>query len=448
MKTTSRSAAIQILVELDNSRVPVSMLLARMERRTELDPRDRQLVMKIVYGVLRNRDYLDRLLEHLCRQPLAKMQPVVHQALRCGLFQIFFLDRIPPSAAVNETVNAVKARNLAPRLPGFINGVLRESIRQRNRLPKPDDPDHSGRPLLNHPVWLTDRWQKHYGREKMMRICRHNNQEPPLCLRVDSADYLTKLRESLQNQSAEVSAGTYAPYALLVRDHRGKIDAIEGIEQGAVQVQGQASQLASMLLAPFSPNLSWLDGCAGVGGKTTHLRALLDEKTARLTAVEPDARRFRLLTQNVRRQRRACPVDLQHQTLQELAESCGCLFDRIIIDAPCSGTGVICRYPDIRWNRRQEDLEGFADRQLELLNLATSLLAEDGILVYATCSIEPEENSALVDRFLSRHGEFTRTDCAAFLPPSCKGLVRDGYFAPLPDTAIDGFFCARLSRRA
>ncbi|MBT8345740.1 MAG: 16S rRNA (cytosine(967)-C(5))-methyltransferase RsmB [Desulfofustis sp.] len=447
MKMTPRSAAITILCELDKARVPVSAIFDRMEQGAALERQDRQLAMKIVYGVLRNRDYLDRLLAHLCRQPLGKMKPYVHQALRCGLFQIFFLDRIPPSAAVNETVKAVKAKKLPSRLQGFVNGVLRESIRQKAQLPNPEEPDESGRPLLNHPAWLTNRWQQHYGEEEMRRICQHNNHEPLLCLRVDSIDLLTELRESFQVQSIAAISGNYAPKALLVRDYRGKIDEIKGIDQGTVQVQDQASQLASMLLAPFSPGLSCLDGCAGVGGKTTHLRLLLEEKNCRLTAVEPDIRRYQLLKQNLQRQNKGCPVGLHHQTLQKFAESGGAAFDRIIIDAPCSGTGVIGRHPDIRWNRREQDLEDFVVRQLELLNLAATLLAEDGILVYATCSIEPEENSGLVERFLTEHSEFTLTDCASFLPPSCNELIREGYLAPLPDTTIDGFFCARLCRK-
>jgi 16S rRNA (cytosine967-C5)-methyltransferase len=440
--------AINILCELDKSRVPVSAIFDRMEQRAPLEGKDRQLAMKIVYGVLRNRDYLDRLLGHLCRQPLGKLKPYVHQALRCGLYQIFFLDRIPPSAAVNETVNAVKARKLPSRVQGFVNGILRESIRQKAHLPKPDDPDESGRPLLNHPAWLTSRWQSHYGSDETTRICSHNNTEPLLCLRVDSDDLRAELRDSFVQQSIAAVNGSYAPNALLVHNYRGKIDEIRGINQGTVQVQDQASQLASVLLAPFSPGLSCLDGCAGVGGKTTHLRLLLDEKTCSLTAVEPDTRRYQLLKQNLQRQKHGCPVDLQHKTLQVFAESCERTFDRIIIDAPCSGTGVIGRHPDIRWNRLEQELESFAVRQLELLNLAATLLAQDGILVYATCSIEPEENSGLVKRFLSHHSEFTPTDCAAFLPPSCTELIRDGYFAPLPDTTIDGFFCARLSRKS
>lgn len=446
MKSNPRIIAISTLAELDRTRVPLSVIFERLELHSVPERKDRQLVMKIVYGVLRNRDYLDRLLALLCRQPLTKLKPFVHQALRCGLFQIFFLDRIPPSAAVNETVKAVKARKFAPQIQGFVNGVLRESVRRKDHLPGPEDPDEHGRELLNHPQWLTERWQKHFGSDEMIRICRRNNREPQLCLRVDFDKDRAELADNLRRKSIEARPGSYAPNSLLVRNYRGKIDEIEGIGSGTVQVQDQASQLASLLLAPFVPGLRWLDGCAGLGGKTTHLRSLLDGTSCSLTAVEPDLRRYQLLNQNLRRRPQGCAVEMHNQTLQEFADAGPALFDRIIIDAPCSGTGVIGRHPDIRWNRHEQDLTAYADRQLELLRLAASLLAPEGILVYATCSIEPEENRHLVERFLADYSDFSRTDCTPLLPESCSGLIRDGDFAPLPAEGIDGFFCARLCK--
>lgn len=447
MKANPRLVAVVTLCELAKTRQPVSTVFDRVELQAGLGRKDRQLAMKIVYGVLRNRDYLDRLLELLCRQPLAKLKPFVHQALRSGLFQIFFLDRIPPSAAVNETVKVLKARKYHPSLQGFVNGVLRESIRGKQQLPVPDDPDDEGQPLLNHPAWLTDRWQKEYGRDEMIRICRHNNCEPLLCLRVDSDNERGRLRQLLRRQGIEAVNGSYAPDSLVLPDYRGRIDDIEGIDQGIVQVQDQAAQLASLLLAPFSPRLSCLDGCAGLGGKTTHLLSLMDGALGTITAVEPDGRRYRLLQQNLQGRHLQGAVQLHNQSLQEFARARPATFDRIIIDAPCSGTGVIGRHPDIRWNRIEEELEGYAARQLELLNLAAALLVPGGILVYATCSIEPEENEGLVEQFLADNNNLSQTDCGATLPSSCKNLIRDGYFAPLPAWGIDGFFCARLSKK-
>lgn len=446
MKANPRIAAITTLCELDKTRLPLSGIFERIERQADLGQRDRQLAMKIVYGVLRKRDYLDRLLELLCRQPLNKLKPFVHQALRSGLFQIFFLDRVPPSAAVNETVKALKSKRYPSRVQGFVNGVLRESIRRKAHLPGPEEPHDDGRPVLNHPAWLTDRWQKQYGTDEMTRICRHNNLEPLLCLRTGSEKNQARLRETLVSRGIEAVQGSYAPDSLILPGYRGKIKDIEGIDQGTVQVQDQASQLASLLLAPFPPGLSCLDGCAGLGGKTTHLMSLLDSETSKVTAIEPDQNRYRLLEQNVENRYHRCRVVTCNQNLQDFAGTGPTAFDRLLIDAPCSGTGVIGRHPDIRWNRREEELAVYRTRQLELLNLSAQLLAPGGILVYATCSIEPEENAGVVEQFLTTNSDFTRTDCSEVLPPSSKNLIRDGYFAPLPDWGIDGFFCARMSK--
>ena len=446
MRANPRIAAITALCELEKTRLPISLILERINRKTGLERRDRQLAMKIVYGVLRNRDYLDRLLGVLCRQPLKKLKPFILQALRCGLFQIYFLDRVPSSAAVNETVNAVRDQKYPPQILGFVNGVLRESIRSKTQLPGVDDPDENGRPVLSHPSWLIERWQKHYGRDEMLRICRHNNLEPLLCLRTNSDQDRAKLRESLLSRGIETVNGRYAPASLILPGYRGRIEDIEGIDLGSVQVQDQASQLASLMLAPFSDKLNCLDGCAGLGGKTTHMISLLNTETSELTALEPDPYRFRLLEQNLQRRKPRCRVVTRNKSLQELAKTATIPFNRILIDAPCSGTGVIGRHPDIRWNRSEDGLASYSSRQLELLSLSAPLLSSGGILVYATCSIEPEENELLVEQFLTAHPEFSRTDCREVLPPSCEKLVRDGYFAPLPEWGIDGFFCARLRK--
>lgn len=447
MADNARYTAIEILYELDRSRQSLNSLMDRVVTTERLHQSDRQLARKIVYGVLRNRDYLDLLLAKLCRQPLTKLRPFVHQALRSGLFQIFYLDRIPPRAAVDETVKAIKRRKFPPQVQGFVNGVLRQSIRDKDRLPGPDDPGMNGLPPLNHPAWLTDRWRQRYGQEEMVRICRQNNSEPVLSLRVEPGQDRHQLIESLRRLAIRASKGRYAPDSLILTNYRGSISDIEGINEGRVRVQDQAAQLASLLLAPFHQNLCCLDGCAGLGGKTTHLASLLNNKTNSLTAVEPDSRRFKLLQHNLSGGSHQCKVVMQHRSLQEFAHSgCG-LFDRILVDAPCSGTGVIGRHPDIRWNRTELELADYQTRQLELLHLGASLLAVDGVLVYATCSIESEENEEVIKQFLEQQEDFSLSDCSDVLPLSCRPLIRNGYFSPLPDYDIDGFFGARLTRK-
>ncbi len=446
MKKNARFAAIETLKRLQRDRKPVTMILDSVARKCELDTGDRQLAMKISYGVLRQREYLDGLLGELCRRPVSQLKPFVYQALSSGLFQLFFLDRIPPSAAVNETVKAVKSGGFPEQVQGFVNGVLRQSLRRKSELPAPDAPGTAGHPPLNHPDWLTSRWEAHYGHEAMLKICAHNNREPDLCLHLSPRTSRKAYLQLLQDNNIGALPGNYCPEALILPDFHGPVTNLPGFAEGLFQVQDQSAQLATRLLAPFGPGRRYLDCCAGLGGKTTHLAWLAGATAGGVTAIEPDPGRYRLLGENFDR---LCP-DIKltsHQTTLELfAGSNPGLFDTILLDTPCTGTGIIGRQPDIRWNRRITELDGYRERQTALLNKAAELLAPGGILVYATCSIEPEENSEVIARFLSLNTDFFLTDPKHYLPENAHQLIQKNCFAPLPAPGIDGFFAARLSR--
>lgn len=223
---------------------------------------------------------------------------------------------------------------------------------------------------------------------------------------------------------------------------------LPGFTEGLFQVQDQAARLACELLRPFKEQGRYLDGCAGLGGKTCILAALLPQD-ASLVAVEPDQRRSRLLQENLQRQGLSEKVETVQQGLQGFAADDDRLFDGIFIDAPCSGTGIIRKHPDIRWNRQPEDLVSSQKTQLALLQTAATLIKPGGVLVYATCSLEPEENQQVVEQFLTTNPAFALTDCRDFLPASAASLVdAQGFFAPLPTEEIEGFFAARLVRSA
>ncbi len=446
MKKNARFAAIETLKRLQRTRKPVTTILDTVSRECELDSSDHHLAMKISYGVLRQRDYLDRLLEALCRRPISQLKPFVYQALSSGLFQLFFLDRIPPSAAVNETVKAVKIGGYPQQIQGFVNGVLRQSLRSKHELPEPDEPGAADHPPLNHPDWLTRRWEAHYGREAMLQICSHNNREPDLCLHITPRTNRTAYLQLLEENTISAKPGKYSAEAVILPDFHGPITNLPGFADGLFQVQDQAAQLATLLLAPFSPGHRYLDCCAGLGGKTAHLAFLSAAAGGFLTALEPESGRYLLLGKNLTR---LCP-DIKvttHQTTIELfAGSNPGLFDTILLDAPCSGTGIIGRQPDIRWNRQEPELAAYRERQMMLLDKAAELLAPGGVLVYATCSIEPEENEEIITTFLSHNSDISLTDANPYLPENAEKLIQGKYFSPLPAVGIDGFFAARLSR--
>jgi 16S rRNA (cytosine967-C5)-methyltransferase len=313
-------------------------------------------------------------------------------------------------------------------------------------MPSPYDSDHYQNPYLNHPDWLTSRWRKNYGSKAMKQICATNNQEPILCLRVTQRIDKESLMTLFKDHNIVSLPGTFAPDALLIPDIHGPITALPGFKENFFQVQGQAAQLTSLLLGPFCHGGNYLDCCAGLGGKTAHLASLINQTNGSLTAIEPDDDRFEKLRQNLQHRSETDIVTIHHETIEDFAKVFSKQYNAILVDAPCSGTGVICRQPDIRWNRIEQDLISYQLRQIKILHHAAPLLLPGGVLVYATCSIEPEENSCVISHFLEHNPNFSLENCSDYLPDSARNFVSDGCFAPLPTKEIDGFFAARLRR--
>jgi len=446
---TTRFIAAETLCNLFQSRSSVKVLFDSNVERYNLPSRERNLAMNLIYGVLRQRQFLDRILQELSKTPLRKLHPFVHQALAVALYQIFFLGRIPHSAAVNEAVNSCKTKGIPKRLHGFVNGILRETIRQKENtyLAETALTEKTGQPVYNHPQWLVSRWIKHFGRQEAARICHENSKEPLLVLRVNTtltstADFCRQLEE----QGIFHQPGTYCIDSVVLPHFHGPIGSIPGFEQGFFQIQDEAAQMATFLLAPFKNGGKYLDGCAGLGGKTGHMLQLGILHDLRIYAVEPKNRRLRKLLKNQQRLFPESHLFIYEETLQDFAKREKIQFDGILIDAPCSGTGVIGRHPDIRWNREEQDLLRYREKQLHLLEQAAELLGPKGILVYATCSLEPEENQNVILTFLSAHPDFALTNCAEQLPEAARGLVQNSFFCPHPSPTIDGFFGARMRR--
>lgn len=445
--STARFVAVKTLCRLHHDRSSVKPLLDRAVREFSLPGNERNLTMQLVYGVLRNRQYLDRILQLLSKTPLAKFDLFIHQTLAVGLYQLFFLERIPQAAAVHEMVECCKAGRVPKRLEGFVNGILRESIRQKEMLAVKAMHGKGGAPIVNHPEWLFARWSGFFGPEEALRICAANNREPLLVLWTNAAK-ITRSDFCAMLDGAGIAnrLGAYAEDAVVLPDYQGAITAIPGFNEGLFQVQDEAAQLATGLLGPFLPGGSYLDGCAGLGGKTANLLRFAADHGLTVHTVEPESYRRQKLQENLARLGTPCTPVIHEKTLQQFAMENPQPFDGILIDAPCSGTGVTGRHPDIRWNRRPEDLLLYQQEQLSILGRAAELLAPGSILVYATCSLEPEENQEVVKIFLAGHPDFQLTDCTAQLPDSARRFVTDLCFAPRPDTGIDGFFAARLQR--
>ncbi len=444
---SARFAAIETLRILKEERTPVKLIVDKLLNDYQIQAKDRQLANNIIYGVLRNQEALDRMLLHLCNKHFRKLNPFVHQALNVGLYQIMYLDRIPDSAAVNESVKAAQAARIPKRLHGFINGVLRNSIRKRDELLAIiDTPDN---PVLNHPHWLVKRWNKHFGREKTIAICQQNNRQPSLILQSNSCKIQRDaLLQTLTDAGITAEKCVFSDTGIELSDYHGGITDLPGFAEGLFQVQDQGAQLLCQLLLPIRKKGDYLDACAGVGGKSSMLLQLMLNSEATLTAIEPEKSRQEKFEQNMSRLHPEMTIPLFQGTLQEYAQQSNKQFHGILLDAPCSGTGVTGRHPDIRWNRREEDFLKYRKTQLELLKSAASMLAPDGILVYATCSLEDEENEQVIEQFLNEHPDFSMEDRSEQVLKGKNSIIRNGFFAPLPQPGMDGFFGARLRKNS
>lgn len=404
---------------------------ARDRHLGRLTERDRRLAYALSAGVLRRQAELDRALD------LARADPRLHDVLRLGAYQLRCLTRVPPHAAVSTSV-ALAREAAGPKAAGYANRILRALAREAG---------HEKRETgATHPRWLVERWRTRFGDAEAARLTAWNDAKPPLTLQPARWDQDTLARR-LQDAGFRV---TEAPWGagLQVRPgtHVSRVPfpvAVPGFTEGAFIVQDAAHALVCRF-AGIPPGSLVYDACAAPGGKAVVLEGW--GGGARLVAA--DARRDRLarLAQTARRAGvaiRCVAADL------EAAPFAAGRFDAVLVDAPCSATGTMARHPDARWRLTPDLFPRAAARQARLLAAAAPLVRPGGggLLIYATCSLEPEENTAVVEDFLSRHPEFTRAPRQSAVPAEL--LTAAGDFQSLPQRhGVDGAYAARLVRRA
>jgi 16S rRNA (cytosine967-C5)-methyltransferase len=448
MTAPARVAAFHALRAIASRREDLPAALARA-RSHLTDERDRALAAEIVNGTLRWQRSVDHLVEHFAGRPLEKVDADVLVILRLSLYQLMHLDRVPASAVVDDAVDLTRGAR-KQSASGFVNAVLRTMLRARNRLPLPprpenaDDRDAALRYLgvtHSHPDWLVRRWLDRHGFAAVERWVQFNNDTPPLTLRANRlrVDRET-LRAALAAEDIETEPTPHAPDGLIVTAGNPLARPMDG----TFFVQDEASQLIT-LAAGAQPGDRVLDLCASPGGKTTALAADMGDVGV-LIASDVRTRRVGLLHETVR------TSGLRHVHVLQVAPE-GPLpfarqFDRVLVDAPCSGLGTVRRDPDIRWRRNEHELAALAEDQVRLLHRAASVVRPGGRLVYATCSSEPDENDDVVARFLGEQPEFAVVDLrheSAFLDPLLdeRGLLRTLPFAH----GLEAFFAAALLRR-
>ncbi len=418
-------------------------------RDTLDDPRDRALATDLITGTLRWRGSLDYQIERLSGRPIDRLDIDLLNALRLGAYQLLHLQRVPPSAVVNDSVELVKAARLRSAAP-LANAVLRRLIRERDALTWP-----SGDSLLehlsvvhSHPSWLVSRWLARYGPQTTEAWLRFNNQPPALMLAVNRG--LVSREEAamrLGEEGIRVEPTRFASHGLRVLE--GRPLNTSAYKDGLLLLQDESSQaIPELVAAPAGSRV--LDACAAPGGKTVALASQVGAGGL-VVAADVRARRMRVLAATLARCRVASarPVQIGSAGPWPFAEGA---FDRVLVDAPCSGLGTLRRDPDIKWKRSPDDFPAFVRTQLALLHRAAMVISAGGRLVYSTCSSEPDENESVVQAFLAATPHFVLRPLATLdeVPAAIRALASaDGYLRtdPVRD-ALEPFFAAVLERRA
>lgn len=421
----------QIAVQILGRRTPdrfIETLLERELGTVRLSPPDRGLCQQIVYGVVRWQATLDWLIQR--KTDRSGQKPALQNLLRLGLYQIFWLDKIPPHAAVHETVEIAKRLGFGPQA-GFVNAILRNYLRESDETKKILNGLKTSDPALgfSHPKWLVEKWRQNFGEEKTRRLLERNNLPPKTYARVNSLKTdAGKLLEKWREEGVE--------YDFLRRDWLDEnlvfelnshppLVSLKSFQDGWFYVQDPSTLLAPLVLAP-RPGEVILDLCAAPGGKTTFMAQLAGNQ-CKIVASDIFEGRLNLIEENCARLGVTC-VEMIENSKFKIQNS---KFDGILLDAPCSNSGVMRRRVDLRWRISPEEISRLKQEQLELLAFAATRLKPGGRIVYSTCSLEPDENSDVVEEFLGGHKDFK--------------LESQKELSPFADD-VDGAFVARMIR--
>ncbi|WP_263353713.1 transcription antitermination factor NusB [Acidicapsa acidisoli] len=453
--TPARYEAFMLLLEMENSSHAHADELLRRPRLSELSTLDRNLCTTLVMGTLRWQLHIDSAIRTLLSKPNARLDSAIQIALRLGTFQLHYLDRIPAHAAISESVNLAKiaGHQHASRM---VNAVLRR-IAERPRpasLPSSPSPEQLAEATA-HPLWLVERWAANYGLEQARAICEHGQQQPELSLRLESREAEAELA---------VNGMQLAPGAILTDARRilnGDVTATEAFQSGRVRIQEEGSQLIAELSGGVTPlPRRILDCCAAPGGKTLILAELNPQ--AQITACEINLARLEALKARISASPYATRIEVRQADAAEPEEIDS--YDLVLADVPCSGTGTLGRNPEIRHRLQPADLVRHHERQCAILHGA--LRASTGRVIYSTCSLEPEENSAVVAEVLAQSPGWRQIPVSEVIKKLQKegrltsqgserlknAVAPDGSLTLLPgslgpEAPTDGFFIAVLEKQ-
>jgi 16S rRNA (cytosine967-C5)-methyltransferase len=443
--STARRVAFEVLLRVYGRRAYSSIALDVAFTRNKLPLREKNLASELVYGTLRWQNRLDYIISHLSSRNIDDVELKILNILRLGVYQLLFLTNIPDRAAVKETTELAKLFGHKGKV-SFINAILREFCRRREEVSLPGfDEDPFGYLVFtqSHPRWLVKRWVERWGMDETRRFIEANNKEAPLMLRMNASrineDSLIK---KLSEEGVEIVPSSHLPYSLIIK--KGDPLNTRSFKDGLFYLQDEASQMIPFLLSPKKGE-RLLDACAAPGGKTVILAHLLGGG-GMLVANDRHQGRIKLLRSNLERLRLSGVRVLASDVTAPPFNPCS--FDQLLLDAPCSCLGRIRRAPEIKWLRSEEDIDKLFSLQLEMLLKTSELVKKGGRVIYSTCSVEPEETTDVVERFLDERRNFKLRDLRDGLDIKLTSFVNDdGFFLSFPHKHnTDAFFAALLEK--
>ena len=437
-----RRLAMKALVDINRDKKYANIVLPHYIMQEKLEDLDRRFFTELVYGVVRRQNYLDAIIEHLTKKPVKKVSPLVLEILRLGIYQLIYMDKVPSSAAVNESVKL--AKKVAPGMDRFINAVLRNVDRKREEISIDSLATSEAERIsfiYNQPLWLVNLWIQQRGVEETSDVCEWFNETPLLTARVNTLKISREaLLEELTEAGWNVEPSHMIPEAIIVHSHKGQLQQAKWVQQGALTFMDEASMAVAYAMDP-KEGMHILDICAAPGGKTLHMSTLM-KNTGSIVATDIHEHKVNLLEENAKRMG-ATNVTAQQGDATAFHEAWKAQYDAVLVDVPCSGLGILQKKLDMRWRKDASQLTSLPELQLQILENASSYVKIGGYLVYSTCTINELENEHVIQAFLNTHTNYTLEDVAPLLPFETEGPM----VTLLPHVYdMDGFFIARLRK--
>jgi len=440
-----REEALKILVKVFESKSYSNILIKNLSE--SFSSLDKAFITDMVYGTIKWKLKIDNAIENLSKIKLNKISPYILNILRLGIYQIDYMSKVPQSAAVNECVKLARKYGNAGAVK-YVNGLLRNYCRNKNSVSYPNKREDAAQYLsifYSFPKWMVEKLICQYGEDFTEDFLRASNEVPPLSIRVNNLKISKEdLKRSLSEKGIEVEDGKYLEDALYLKGVPG-IANLDEYKKGYFTVQDESSMAAVLALSP-EPGEFIMDLCSAPGTKSTYMGELMANK-GRIISGDLSQGKLKLVEDNGRRLGLDIIETICHDASKVMEEYVG-KADRVLVDAPCSGLGIMRKKPEIRWNREISHIEDISKLQKSILNVSGSYVKSGGILVYSTCTLLKEENIEVVEDFLKNNSNFVVDDIPGTLADKLKkGILNEGFMELYPNRdGIDGFFIARLKR--